>query len=178
MTLCLNIHGLFEIEVVDPPQADREFLQAELGVFVVARCAAPDLVIRYDSHLARPGSAVRLLPDLSYADGTLIFTNSGRALHVDVRNLPRGRAVVTVQSGLATWHLFSIIEKLLQVRVLDRGYAFIHGGGVASGGEACVVAAMQGGGKTRYVLDELSRGAGFLRAARWGGVLLSETSEF
>ena len=162
MMLCLNVHGLFEVEVVDPPQADREFLQAELGAFVVPACEAPDLVVRYDANLAQPGSAVRLLPDLSYADGTLIFSNDGKVLHADVRGLPMGRVAVTVQPGLATWHLFSIIEKLLQIRVLGRGCAFIHGGSVASGGEARVVAAMQGGGKTRYVLDELAHGAGFL----------------
>jgi hypothetical protein len=66
------------------------------------------------------------------------------------------------ERDISEWAIFLIIEKMMQIKFIERGYWFLHASGIEENNEGRVYSSLHNGGKTQWVLKKIQEGAGFL----------------
>ncbi len=162
MSLKYSIHDIFKIKVSDPPDRIKTFLNREFNYFKVDEIDEVDLDIRFVDNIEIPEKSVCLMDGFFYKEGYFYFDFSGSILCFPIKDISSKNMVVLSEKNVPEWMIFYSIEKVLHIKVIEKGFCFLHAGGVKENGKTTVFSSLQRGGKTKWALEKLEDGAGYL----------------
>jgi hypothetical protein len=160
--LNFSIHDLYNVRLSNPGSRISDFIGRQYRRFSVPRLSRVDLDIYFISEVYIPRKAVWLRKDMAYWDGEIYFVLKDGRIRFPAKDMTLDRMSVQAEKSLSGWHAFYMMEKMAQLKVLDKGYCFLHAGCVAQDEKAVVFLSPAGAGKTAAVLDALEKGSPFL----------------
>jgi len=164
MILNYNIHNKVSIIVNDPSDEISIFLEQELNEFSVSSLEKIDVEINFVKKIKIPISSIKLLKDFYYDNQKkcLFLERDGKLISYYIDKFNDGYININVEYGFSKWFILYAIEKSLYVLMGRKKCCMLHAGAIVENGKATVISALQAGGKTLQIINEVSNGAEFL----------------
>lgn len=163
MILNFSIHNFFSIRVVNAPEQIGAFLKEELGYFSKEE-DIPDanLEIEFVEKIELPKDCIYLQRSLPYRGGFFYFSESKGLLQFPIKDILNQTICVKAEDGVSKWNVLHVIEKVLSLKVVEKGYSMLHALGLKEKEEINLYVGLQGAGKTELALQKLGNGSGFI----------------
>lgn len=162
MDLSFSIHGIFKVALYGIPEGIYPFLHNEYMYFEDQPAGRVNLEIYFVDELSVPEGSLALEKGFAYKDGVAFISAHEALVEIPLKDVAGGHIAVRAEKSVSGWIVLYIIEKILHLKVIEKGFCFFHAAGVSREGQATLYAAPQRGGKTQWVLEQLKAGAGFL----------------
>lgn len=164
MILNYNIHSRVKIRITNPPNEISNFLEHELNEFSVTSLDKSDIDINFVKEIKIPLSSIKLLKNFYYDNQKkyLFLEHDGKLISYCIDNFCDGYVSINVEYGFSKWFILYAIEKSLYVLMGKKECCMLHAGAIVRDGITTVISALQGGGKTLQIINEVSNGAEFL----------------
>ncbi|MBN3040081.1 MAG: hypothetical protein JW867_03060 [Candidatus Omnitrophica bacterium] len=157
-----DIHGLLSIEISDGLGRIEDYIYKELKYFKASQKKEADIKVIFKPDLEFISSSVCLLRDLYYRQGVLYFIYPEGAASFPIKDIAKENITLEIDKAIPLHLAFAFIEKILSLKLIEKGYCLIHAACCKVNDCTTLYAALPGTGKTAWVLDNCSQGAGFL----------------
>ncbi|MFH1310764.1 MAG: hypothetical protein ABIH85_08845 [Candidatus Omnitrophota bacterium] len=162
MTFTFSVHNVFNIKLTDMPERIGCFLRREFSYFEIKELRKIDLEIKFVEKIKMPDNSTGLLNDFFYKNGIFYFNFRGSKLNIPIKDIENGEVVVFAEKTIEPLMIFYVIEKILHIKMIEKGFCFLHAAGARLEGRTIIYSSLQGGGKTKWVLERIQEGADYL----------------
>ena len=162
----LNIHDFMVIKLSNMPLNITEFINNELGYFVVNKANSCDVNINFVDKLKSKDKFRKTTNKLSYYSNKIRFECDRGALILSLESITEYECLpklnVSVENTVGKFYVLYIIEKIIMFLLPLRGGVVMHASAYANKEKCEIYISYQGGGKTKKVLNEVYNGADFI----------------
>ncbi len=158
--MAYSIHDILKVHLINPSKENASFLKEELWNFE-KEVSSVDLTIKFVDKITLPEGFIYLKYDLAYKDGIFYFLKDG-ILEFPIKDIAKSHILVRAEKNIIKWHPLFVIEKVLSLKAIEKGYSLFHCAGLEEKDGVNLYLALGASGKTGFAIQKLFEGAKFL----------------
>lgn len=162
MRLLFSIHNIFNVLLINPSVKIGNFIKDELWYFERNELENITLEIEFVAKIDTPEEFIYLQKNCVYSDGCLYLMTEGGKLYIPIKEIADSKINAKAERNLSEWVVLHLIEKLMSLKIIEKGCSMLHALCVEEEGDINLYAGLQGVGKTKLALRKLRNGAKFL----------------
>lgn len=162
MNFNFSIYDIFNVALYDVPARLHSFTFREYNYFKKDRLERTDLEIHFVDKILIPEGSILLAKGFYYKDGVAFLAKHGSILEIPLKDISSSRIRVVVEKNIIEWFVLYVIEKIMHLKVVEKGYCFFHSAGLVRDDKAVLYVGLQQAGKTEWILRQLKKDGEFL----------------
>ncbi len=154
-----NLHNLVRVKLTGAPSHLSEYFAREFGSAKSDAIGDVDIEVVFTDNLGEVVSQNKHGQIIRRADGSEAFSVYGVCWRFEDLDGPFVIRCETAVNARWAWHM---VEQLIKVRLLQRGFAMVHAAAFADQGGACALVGLSHMGKTSILINALRAGCEYM----------------